>query len=409
VDERFRPLYNAAFSPQLYARYQDALRGRVGPVAFRIAETPVFLPPAFRAVCAQAAGEIVAQLCEPSRISAMKEAIPPQYRAPTLDALPQFLILDFAVIRDEAQALAPRLIELQGFPSLLAFEVMQRDAWVETISTVPGFERDWSAWYSGLDRGEFLKLAERVILGGHAPENVVLMDLDPPTQKTAVDFVATKKFFGVDAICPTDVIKRGRRLYRKIVNGSSREAPIERIYNRMIMDELERKRVRLPFDLRDELDVEWAPHPDWFFAWSKHSLPFLDHPAIPKTTLLSELGTLPDDLAQRYVLKPLFSFAGGGVNVAPLAEDIGRIPERERANWCVQEKVEYTPVLQTTENEEAKVELRMMFLRPDDRKDLIAAENLCRLSRGAMFGVDFNKELGWVGSSVGIWPAEEAI
>ena len=285
---------------------------------------------------------------------------------------------------------------------------MQRDAWIEAIASIPGFERDWSSWYSGLDRSDFLKLARRVVLGNHAPEQVVLMDLDPPTQKTAVDFIATKTFFDVDAVCPTDVVKRGRRLYRRAGNGRC-EMPIDRIYNRVIMDEVERKHVVLPFDLRDELEVEWTPHPNWFFIWSKYSLPFLEHPAVPKTIFVSDLREIPEDLTTRYVLKPLFSFAGGGVNVTPTVHDLKKIPESERSSWCLQEKVEYTPILPTTEDGDAKVELRMMFLRPDDAKELRPAENLCRLSRGAMFGVDFNRELGWVGSTIGIWPAEEVV
>lgn len=407
MDERFRPLYNAAFSADLYERYCDALTHRVGPLGFRVAETPVFLPAHFRTICAQAASEIIDQLCEPKRIECMKAAVPPAYRAPGLQELPQFLILDFAVVRDGDGALRPKLIELQGFPSLMAFEVMQRDAWVEVIRQIPGLDREWSSWYSGRDRDAFLKLARKVILGDHAPEQVVLMDLDPPTQKTAVDFSATKTFFDVDAICPTDVIKRGKRLYRR-TNASQHEIPIERIYNRLIMDEVERKGTTLPFDLREDLDVEWAPHPNWFFIWSKYSLPFLEHPAVPKTFFLSDLSQTPDDVT-RYVLKPLFSFAGGGVNVMPSAADLNAIPREHRSAWCLQEKVEYTPVLPTTDDGAAKVELRMMFLRPDGEKDFIAAENLCRLSRGTMFGVDFNKELGWVGSTVGIWPADEVV
>ena len=409
MDPRFRPLYNAVFTADLYAKYRDALTRRVGPVAFRVAETPVFLPLDFRSACACAANDIVAQLCDPTRIDLMQAAIPPQYRAPRLDRLPQFLILDFAVVRAESGALMPRLIELQGFPSLMAFEVMQHDAWTEAIASIPALEREWSSWYSGLDRDSFLQLAREVILGNHAPDEVVLMDVDPQTQKTAVDFVATKAFFGVDSVCPTDIIKRGRRLYRKLDGPRPKEVPIERIYNRLIMDEVERKHVALPFDLREEIDIEWAPHPNWFFIWSKYSLPFLDHAAVPKTVFLSDLREIPEDLAARYVLKPLFSFAGGGVNVAPTSDDVKCIPADQSRDWCLQEKVEYAPVLPTTEGGHAKVELRMMFLRPDNAPALIAAENLCRLSRGAMSGVDFNTELGWVGSTIGIWPASEAV
>jgi hypothetical protein len=47
----------------------------------------------------------------------------------------------------------------------------------------------------------------------------------------------------------------------------------------------------------------------------------------------------------------------------------------------------------------------MMFFRPDDEPAMRLGQNLCRLSRGTMLGVDFNKEFTWVGSSVAIWEA----
>ena len=182
---------------------------------------------------------------------------------------------------------------------------------------------------------------------------------------------------------------------------------MERIYNRVIADELERKRVSLPFDLRDELDVEWTPHPNWFWSWSKYSLPFLDHPAVPQATFLSEMAELPPDLHENYVLKPLFSFAGAGVNVTPTAGDVASIPPERRGAWCLQKKIEYAPVLEAADGGKVKVELRLIYLRPEDQSAFTLAQNLCRLSRGAMMGVDHNKQHTWVGSSIGMWPAGE--
>ncbi|HEX8154897.1 MAG TPA: hypothetical protein VF698_17320, partial [Thermoanaerobaculia bacterium] len=207
----------------------------------------------------------------------------------------------------------------------------------------------------------------------------------------------TKLLFGVDAVDPTALTKRGRQLFR----GNTR---VKRIYNRVVFDELIRKQTALPFDYHDELDVEWAPHPNWYWVWSKYSLPFLDHPSVPKATFLSDLGEVPEDLTSRYVLKPLFSFAGGGVNVEPTAADIAAVPEDERDGWCVQEKIEYEPALEAADGGGVKIEIRMMFLRPDDEARPILAQNLIRLSRGKMLGVDFNKQFTWVGSSVGLSP-----
>jgi hypothetical protein len=181
--------------------------------------------------------------------------------------------------------------------------------------------------------------------------------------------------------------------------------PVRRIYNRVVFDELIRTGAALPFDFRDDLDVRWVPHPNWYWTWSKASLPFLAHPAVPKATVVSAFGPVPDDVGERYVLKPLFSFAGGGVNVDPTPADVARIPEAERAHWVLMEKISYDPCLTAVDGGGVKVEVRMMFFRPDGDAAPTLALNLCRLSRGKMLGVDFNKDFTWVGSSVALKPA----
>jgi hypothetical protein len=395
MDARFRELFNAAFTPERYDWYQRELSRRLGTtIEFRLAESPVFLSDDFKQQAVDGANAILDQLSDPATIERMKSAIPQRWNTPGMDALPNLAQVDFAVVRDANGRLVPKLIELQGFPSLTAFQVVQRDVWMETMAQMPGLDVAWSCWFSGYDREAFLDLARRTICGTHDPAEVILMDLDPPRQKTYVDFAATKLLFGVDPVDPTSLTKRGNQLFR----GGTR---VRRIYNRIVFDELERKNVQLPFDYREELDVEWAPHPNWYWVWSKYSLPFLRHESVPKATFVSDLESIPDDLS-RYVLKPLFSFAGGGVNVEPTRADLDAIPESERANWCIQEKIEYEPALLAPDGGGVKIEIRMMFLRPDDEPKPILAQNLIRLSRGKMLGVDFNKQFTWVGSSVGL-------
>ena len=394
MDAHYRSLFNEQFTPQLYERYQLDLEKRLdAKFEFRLAETPLFLPRDFKVRIVESAEAILEQLSNPANLEKMKAAIPERWDTPGMDALPQFTQVDFAVVR-EGDALVPKLIELQGFPSLTAMQIVQRDAWTDALRTLRGLDHEWSCWFSGMDRDAFLELARRVIVGDHDPNEVILMDLDPATQKTYPDFAATKLLFGVEAVDPTTLTKRGKKLYR---GGTE----IKRIYNRVVFDELIRKNVTLPFDHREELDVEWAPHPNWYWVWSKYSLPFLEHASVPKATFLSELDQVPDDLS-RYVLKPLFSFAGGGVNVEPTRADIDAVPENERAGWCLQEKIEYEPALRAVDGEGVKIEIRMMFLRPDDVSKPVLAQNLVRLSRGKMLGVDFNKQFTWVGSSVAL-------
>ena len=50
---------------------------------------------------------------------------------------------------------------------------------------------------------------------------------------------------------------------------------IRRIFNRAIADELVEKSAKVPFDWRDDLNIEWAGHPNWYFLISKQSLTFI--------------------------------------------------------------------------------------------------------------------------------------
>ena len=397
MDEKYRDAFNAGFTPARYEWYQRELSRRIeSTFEFRLAESPIFLPEDFKASIIDAAQAIVTQLSQPSLLAGMKRAIPARWDAPGMQGLPSFTQVDFAVVRENG-TLVPKLIELQGFPSLTCLQVVQRDAWRDTMRTMDGLDREWSCWFSGLDRDSFIDLARRTIRGEHDPAEVILMDIDPPRQKTYPDFAATKLLTGVDAVDPRALTKRGKQLFR----GNTR---VRRIYNRVVFDELISKAIDLPFDYREELDVEWAPHPNWYWVWSKYSLPFLDHPSVPKATFVSDLQRVPEDFAARYVLKPLFSFAGGGVNIEPTEADLRAIPASERQAWCVQEKIEYEPALRAVDGGGVKIEIRMMFLRPDDEPKPILAQNLVRLSRGKMLGVDFNKQFTWVGSSIALSP-----
>ncbi len=391
MDPTYRARFNAQITPQRYDWYQRELSRRLGAeFEFRLAESPLFLPDDFKARVVAAAQAIVEQLSDPANIAQMKRAIPARWDTPGMDALPNLTQVDFAVVRENG-VLVPKLIELQGFPSLTALQVIQRDVWRDTMRSMDGLDKEWSCWFSGLDRAAFLDLARRTLVADHDPAEVVLMDLDPPRQKTYPDFAATKLLFDVDAVDPRALTRRGRQLFRGALQ-------IKRIYNRVVFDELIKIGAELPFDYRDELDVEWCPHPNWYWTWSKYSLPFLDHPSVPKARFVSDVDALPENS----VLKPLFSFAGGGVNVDPTQADLDAIPDVDRHNWCVQEKIEYEPALQAADGGGVKIEIRMMFLRPDDQPRPVLAQNLVRLSRGKMLGVDFNKQFTWVGSSIAL-------
>jgi len=229
-------------------------------------------------------------------------------------------------------------------------------------------------------------------VGDCDPSQVVLLEIDPDRQKTRCDFLVTERLFGVRAVDVRAVRKQGSRLYYE---RDGRLTPIRRIYNRAIADELERRGIALPFDFRDDLEIEWAGHPNWFFRLSKFSLPYLRHPAAPAAQFLDRARDLSHP--ERLVLKPLYSFAGLGVLVGPTTEQIAAIPASLRSQYLVQERVDFTPVIDTPAGP-AKIEVRIMYLWLDELRPV---NTIVRMGRGAQMGVDFNKGFEWVGASAG--------
>ena len=392
-----RRAYNAGFSEERYRAYEKRLSERGGmEIPFRLAETPVFLPPALRDEMVDASLEIFRQLSTPEALHRSLAAVPPRFDVPGCDELPVFAVTDFAIARGPGGTPVPRLIELQAFPTLYAFQVAQS----EELSYVcpDGHKLDW--YLSGLAAPGYKRIVGDAILSGLAPEEVILLDLDPPHQKTAIDFAFTEKFWGVRALDPSQIEKRGRELW---YDRDGKKTRIRRIYNRLIFDELEAKGERLPFDLTSRLDVSWAGHPNWYFRWSKHCLPEISHPTVPEARLLSDFPTPPKDL-ENWVLKPLFSFAGSGVKVAVTPEDLAAVPPEDRAHTLLMRKIEYAPAIATVDGHFSKAEIRVMFVWRNGGPFPVIT--LARLSQGKMMGVNYNKDKTWVGSSGNFWPKE---
>jgi hypothetical protein len=355
----------------------------------------VFFPPGLAKRLFDATREILAQLADPPRLAKMKRAIPARLDVPRMDDVPSIMTVDFAIVRD-GESLGGRVVELQAFPSLFAFTLLQCEAWSEILADLPELRADWTCVEDRLDVPALLR---RTILEDVPAEEVALVDITPERQKTIPDFNAVRKVVGIDYVDLSSIERDGRRLFRA---RDGKKIPIRRIFNRVVFDELERRNPPASFRFTDDLDVVWVPHPNWYWTWSKYSLPFLDHPAVPKATFLDELGEPPRDL-EHYVLKPLFSYAGAGVKVDVTADDISSVPTEQRGGWVLQRKISYARDLVSPEGFGVAAEVRVLCLRPPGEK-LRPVMNMIRLSRGKMLGIDFNRDLTWVGSSCGIWP-----
>jgi hypothetical protein len=384
-----RQEYNKRFDAKTYAAFLQQFEVDFpGQLDFRVAETPVFVPKGLKEKIIQAGEDIIDGLLDPAYKARTERAIPPSCFVPDEDAHPSFLILDYAICRDEQGNLYPQLIELQGFASLFAYQVYLYELYQRFFFVPDGF----SPYFSGLDQASFLKKLETLLIGDSTAEHTILLEIFPEKQKTRIDFAATQKYLGIEPVCLTKVRRSGNTLYYE-KNG--RKIDIHRIYNRLIFDELDTLGLSTEFHPGDGADVAWVAHPNWFFRVSKFSLPLLSSPFVPESYFLHELDHYPADLEQ-YVLKPLFSFAGQGVQLHVKPSDLDALAHKE--NYLLQRRVQYEPVLQAPGGG-VKVELRMMYLWPQGQARPELAMNLARLSRGEMIGVRYNSQFDWVGGS----------
>lgn len=387
-----RQRYNAAFTEARYTAFTKELNQAVyWPVDFRVAESPLFFDEATTRALVRASDDIIGQLARPEFRKHARTAIPQGLEVPNETEWPHFLAVDFALCHDASGQVLPQLIELQGFPTVACWQALLTGTFKKHFSEIPA---EFTPYFGGLDEEGYLADLRHAMVGDSLPENTVLFEITPDQQKTRVDFACTHAYLGIKPLCVTKVIKRGRQLFYP---SGGREVRIERIFNRVIFDELLRKNPPMKFSFFDDLDVQWAGHPNWYFRISKHTLPYLKSPYVPDCRFVSELGgNIPADL-ENHVCKPLYSFAGLGVDIAPTREKIAAI--EKPSEWLLQRKVTYAPVMETPDGP-AKAEIRLIYAGDGTGMPKLINQ-LVRLTKGAMHGVDFNKGRTWVGASAG--------
>lgn len=387
-----RKWFNENFTQDKYRSFLTELKSiHPGAIEFRVAETPIFIDKELTAKIVGTCESIIDVITQPNFNAIIRNAIPAELKVPGTITPPQFIAFDFGICENEKGELEPQLIEMQGFPTLFAYQVLHEEI-TQKIFHIP---ETYSAYLNGFNRESYLKLLKEIIVNDCELENVILLELFPHQQKTKIDFYLTQDYIGIPIVCLTELIKEGNKLfYLK----EGKQIEIKRIYNRIIFDELQQQSLELQAKgkiLFEELDVQWVPHPNWFYKLSKYTLPFIDHPYVPLTTFLDEIETIPEDL-EHYVLKPLFSFAGQGVVIDVKPEDITGVAEPH--NWILQRKVKYADVIKTPDIP-AKAEIRIFYFWKDGDSRPVATFNLARLSKGKMIGVRYNQDKEWVGSS----------
>jgi hypothetical protein len=390
--ESARKNYNREFTEEKYRSYiKDLENVYPGQLDFRVAETPLFIPKEFTSKILDACESIIDAVLQPGYYEKSSRAIPEALKVPAENDHPHCIAFDFGICENANGEIEPQLIEMQGFPSLFAWQAVLADIHAKHFRQPEGY----SPYLNGFTKETYIQLLKKIIIGNADPSEVVLLEIFPEKQKTRVDFSATEDLVGIKTVCLTDLEQNGKELY---YTNNGKRTRISRIYNRLIFDDLFQQSSEVQEKgkiFQEDLTVTWIPHPNWFYRLSKFTLPFIKHPYVPETFFLNEVKDLPIDL-ENYVVKPLFSFAGQGVIIDVTKEAIDAITDKE--NWILQRKVNYAAIIQTP-NEPAKAEIRIFYFWEDGEARPIAANNLSRLSKGKMVGVRYNKDKDWVGGS----------
>src|SRR6266700_2413246 len=353
MESSFRSKFNADFTSEKYAALLRCVNEtEKWPADFRISETPIFLTREFTDEVTRAAYAIVDQTRTSEFARHTENAIPEGLEVPNESAHSNFLVVDFGICA-EGDRLVPRLIELQAFPSLFGFQLLLLHCIRKAYPVIP---RNWTSSFDGIKDEAYIELLRRTIVADVDPENVVLLELKPEKQKTRIDFAATETLLHI----------------RPVLN--------------------------LPFQFQDDLDVTWVGHPNWYFRISKHSLPFLKTQHTTPAFFANEFPA--GEKIDNYVLKPLYSFAGLGVDMEPTREKVGALKNPQE--WILQKKINYAAFVPTVDGLRSKAEIRMMFVWPENDRDPILVNNLVRMSQGKMMGVDFNIDNTWVGASIAL-------
>ena len=394
MNQKFRQQFNDNFTVVKY----DAMQADISSdfdytVTFRIGESPFFIPNSLKEQLLEGCQEVINFIQKDDFKSLTNRALELNRKVPNEDNHTTFLAIDFGICEEDG-AIVPKLIEVQGFPSLFNF---QNHLSQKFVNHYP-FLSELTPFLSGLNPESYLRLIEEVICNNFPKENVILLEIEPEKQNTKIDFYYCHSDLGIPIVCVTELYEKGNQLFYK--NPQGEETQVKRIYNRVIFDELDlRSDLALNFDFSKEFDVEWAGHPNWFFRISKFILPYLKGKYFIDTTLLSDLNEIPDDL-ENYVLKPLFSFSGSGVIFHVKREDIEAVEEKDL--YILQKKVNYKPIIQSPDGK-VKAEVRILAVWKKDAPSPTLVTNLVRLSRGEMIGVKFNKDKDWVGGTVGMF------
>src|SRR2546423_10028588 len=194
MEPALRAAFNADFTREKYAALLRCVNEATKwPADFRISESPIFLTREFTDEVVHAANEIAAQTQTPEFAKHAATAIPAGLEVPNESKHPEFLIVDLGICEEEGR-LVPRLIEMQAFPSLFAFQFLLLGC---IRKAFPGIPKNWTSTFGPIRDEQYLDTLRQTILADAKPENVILLEIEPEKQKSRINLAATEALLGI--------------------------------------------------------------------------------------------------------------------------------------------------------------------------------------------------------------------
>ena len=269
-----------------------------------------------------------------------------------------FVSVDFGLVRDGKGGLEPKLVELQAFPSLYGYQAVSAQQYIEQLWLAPGPGH----LPQRLDHDSYRQLMRELIVGGHDPENVILMEIDPLAPEDAARLPDHAKRIG-DRDRRYSVAQEARQESCTTARTAARSksaAHLQPLHRRGAGS----KRASLCLSIYATNSTSSGRDiPTGISASASSRFPTSVTAACltpgSSTRIRACLTTTRTTCLSRSTHLP-----GAGIKFAPTEADIDAIPAGERHNYILQERMRFEPVIETPHGM-TQMEMRIMYVWPE--------------------------------------------
>ena len=202
--DKYRQLFNSQFTAEKYQKLKDSIASDFDYTpTFRIAETPFFISNELKSQLLEGCADVVKLIQKKDFKKLTNKSLELNHTIPNEDEHTTFLAIDFGICEEDGVVI-PKLIEVQGFPSLFNFQTNL----CEKFNTEYPFLNNLTPFFNGISSQKYLEILEENICNKHPKENVILLEIEPEKQNTKIDFYYCKRDLGIPIVCVTEIIKK---------------------------------------------------------------------------------------------------------------------------------------------------------------------------------------------------------